>query len=216
MKSETYICPICGTGNFEDISQNPHEVMFDCGNIISINETSQESSDTCSNKIEWDKVLVPYGDEFDESAKLIDDRFFGWIELQFYKSYHQEGWQNHNFGNTCTDKKFVDRYFDNKEIYLRDVRKMNSSPLYVTPGGQVIEKEYVGDFWLGKVSVQEVYKFVEDGFETIIYKVVASEDDPLIIGGYVVEKNQLGGGDCQRDFYERKILDIIIRKEMKS
>lgn len=198
-------CPIC---NIKEHAQLDSEsIIFACGNI----STSEVFSDTCKYKIDWDSILISYGEEFDNSAKLVDERFFGWLELQFYKSHHQDGWYNYNIGKSCTDQEFLDAYFSGKELYLKLVKETNS--LYLIPADKIIEKEYVGDFWLGKVSVQEIHNSIENGVETILYKVVAAEDSNDLIGGYVVETNPIGGGDEGKYFYDRKILDIIIRKE---
>jgi hypothetical protein len=216
------LCPHCGSKQYtEQPSSNRQSqvIFYECGNSITFNFgkygelISNEDHGECENKVDWTNVLVPYNEEFDNNAKSVDDRFFGWIELQFYQNYHGVGWSNKYFGRNCNESEFLDKYFNNKELYLRSVRDDNENIIYIQPVQQTVVKDYSD--WIGSVSMQEVYKSVKDYNETVVYRVISSEDDQSLIGGYVVERNPIGGGDQGRSFYDRNILDIIIERERK-
>ncbi len=218
------LCPHCGAKQYPQqpgSHRQSQDVFYECGNVMTFDFGEmgelklQVDHGGCKNKIEWENILVPYGEEFDDNAKKIDDRFFGWIEYLLFLNYHGIGWKNKYQNRTCTEKEFLDEYFENKEQYLASVKSANDNPVYTNPIGTPITTKDYPD-WIGPVSMQEVKKFTIDGVETLIFRVISSEFDQKYVGGYVVEKIPIGGGDQERSFYYREILDIIIEKETKK
>lgn len=216
------LCPHCGSKQYSK-QPNSHRqsqvIFYECGNSITFNFgehselISHEDHADCHNKIDWTNILEPYNEEYDGDAKLVDERFFGWVELQFYQTYHGIGWKNKHAGKNCNEKEFLDKYFLNKEIYLRDVRSDNENVANQHMIQNIVSKDYQD--WIGPVTMSEIHKSVSDGVETIVYMILSSEWSPEYAGGYVVERNPIGGGDQGRDLYERSILDIIIESEKK-
>lgn len=221
-------CPTCGIRKMElqpEAINGRQDVFYECGGAITYdveNPSDTEETGNCENKFDWTHIYIEYGGEFDESAKLVDDRFFGWIEYDFYKKIHSGKWNIDNPGKNFLDKEFLDKYFSNKEIYIKEKRDFNGElniiedDGYVAPAvmSQILKKTYEGDMWLGEVDVCKVSEFEQGGFNKIIYKVLASQYDPKLIGGYVVENNQIGGGDSSVDFYDREIIEVIIKHEV--
>lgn len=218
------LCPHCGSKQYtqQPVShRQSQDVFYECGNAMTFDFGErgelllQTDHGGCKNKVEWENILVPYGEEFDNNAKNIDKRFFGWIEYLLFFNHHGVGWKNKYPQRACTDKEFVDKYFDNKEQYLASVKSINENPIYANPiYTPIVTKDYPD--WIGPVSMQEVKRFTTDGVETLIFRVISSEWNQDKVGGYVVERNPIGGGDQGRDFYRREILDIIIKEETKK
>lgn len=215
------VCPQCGSNVKEEQIEQPNNsffVEYSCGNKISV--TIDKVGDVitdyklCNNKIDWENILIPFAGEFDESAKLIDERFFGWTELQFYRNMHRKKWTNKHQGKQCTNKEFLDKYFADKESYLRAVKNLEKMNLNSISASEVITKVY--EDWIGEVVVEKIEEktFESHGEEMqrIIYRVITA-DSAEYEGGYIVENNPIDGADNSRDFYSRDILDIIIKKE---
>lgn len=216
------LCPHCGSRQHvhqPDSNRQTQIIYYECGNSMQFtfgehdNILSHEDYDTCKNKVDWTDILVPYNDEFDNNAKRTDERFFGWIELQHFLNYHGIGWKNKFAGRNCNETEFLDEYFSGKEIYLSKVKDINTNIIYAFPITQTTTKDYPD--WIGPVTMREIHKSVKDGVETMVYMVLSSEWDQSDVGGYVVERNPIGGGDQGRNFYERNILDIIIENEKR-
>jgi len=227
-------CPICRSikqGNQPEAINGMMDVFYICGNSITYevnNPESYEESGVCKNKIDWDSIYIDYGKEFDESAKLVDSRFHGWVELQFYKEAHQvNNWRNRvNF----FEKNFIDEYFDNKELYIKKLREQNSEhiikPISVPemmvqtsmeiPIRRTVIKNYYQKPWLGKFIVEEVDFFTRGEFDISIYRVIMSKDCPDKVGSYVVEEVSSNNENNKINFYEKEIIDIIIRTQLSS
>lgn len=213
------LCPHCGSKQFErqpDSHRQSQDIFYECGNSITFafgvhgETTSEIDHGGCKNKIEWSNILVAYAEDFDKVAKDTDDRFYGWIEYQFYINYHGIGWKNKYFNRNCTELEFLDEYFQNKELYLAKVVEINNNSIYANQGYSLVTKDYYD--WIGPVTLREVNRSATDDVERIIYKVVASEWSDEYINGYVVERNPIGGGDESRNFYDREVLDIIFEE----
>jgi len=223
--SEGYIiCPQCGSSLNEEQPKpfgSTARCEYSCGNIVEVVLNNAEDVVTdhkiCKNKIEWDNILVPFSGEFDESAKLIDDRFFGWIELSFYRHIHRKKWANKFQGKPCTDKEFLDKYFKDKDSYLQAVKDVEEMNFYASSAKEVFTKVY--EDWIGEVAIEKIEdKIIEsqgEEVQRIIYRVITAESGKYE-GGYIVESNPIGGSDKSRDFYHRNILDIIIEKEKQQ
>ncbi len=214
------LCPHCGSKQCSEQPSSHRQsqvIFYECGNSITFNFgehselISHEDHADCHNKIDWTNILEPYNEEYDGDAKLIDERFFGWIELQFYQTYHKIGWKNKHEGKNCNDKEFLNKYFLNKEIYLRDVRNDNENITNQHIVQNIVSKDY--EDWIGPVTLEEIHKSIDDDVETIVYMILSADWSPKYAGGYVVERNPIGGGDQGRDLYERGILDIIKSNE---
>jgi hypothetical protein len=230
MMISTDKCPTCGTRKNpvqpEPIN-NRQDIFFVCGGAVTYdldNPSKFDETGDCENKIDWTHILIEYGGEFDENAKLVDERFFGWLEYDFYKKIHVSDWVRENPEKSYLDKDVLDEYFNNKELYVKKFRdeKGNirvqeediSTPMLISGPNSVVTKEYTGDVWLGSLTMRNIYTFNQGGFEKTIYKVLIS-DEPTRIGGYVIESNQIGGGDDSVDFYDREIIEIIIKNEIR-
>jgi hypothetical protein len=216
------ICPQCGS-SLNDEQPNPVgvnvTVEYSCGNKVDVvrgDKVDDVITDhkICKTRIDWENILVPFSGEFDESAKLIDERFFGWTELQFYRDIHRKKWANKHQGKSCTDPEFLDKYFSDKEGYLKSVKMVEDMNFYNTSPKETFTKDY--EDWIGEVTIEKVEeKIIErhgEEIKRLIYRVITAESEQYE-GGYIVEHNPIGGADKSRDFYHRNILDIIIEKE---
>jgi len=226
MKLET--CPTCGTRKQHiqpEVTNGLQDIFYICGQSVTYNvENPEEIEETgdCKNKFDWTHVYLEYGEEFDNSAKLVDSRFFGWLEYDLYKSIHSLKWFNDNVGKNFLDKEFLDEYFQNKELYIKKKRdekgKLKSDEeeiSFVSDAHVIIKKSYTGDLWLGDVDVLQVKKYIKGGVEKIIYKILSSEEDSTKIDGYVIETNPTDGSDKSVEFYDREFIEIIIKHEME-
>jgi len=217
-------CPTCGSSKTElqpDPIDGRQDIFYICKGAVTYsleNEEDFEDTGACENKIEWDHIYVDYGGEFDDNAKLVDGRFYGWMEFQFYKSAHTMKWMMKNPTKTPLDIDCIDEYFDNKELYIKKMRNFKGElpelgmPI-INEAKEIVVKTYVVDTWLGELVMEKIDRIEHDGFEKLIFKVLNSKDEPTRVGGYIVENNQIGGGDSSVDFYDREIIEIILRNE---
>lgn len=219
-------CPTCGSAKstLQPESINSlQDVFYICKGSVTYDTRNLEifeETGICENKIDWEHIYINYGGEFDENAKIVDDRFFGWVEFQFYRSAHNSSWIIENPGKNSLDIECLDEYFENKEMYIKKLRDFKGQlpglefkAIEYVNKKDIVVKNYVGDIWLGELVMEEVSRFDYEGFEKIVLKVINSSDDPKRIGGYVIESNPIGGGDSNVDFYDREIIQVILRNE---
>jgi hypothetical protein len=220
-------CPVCTSREIENRPEpinGRQDIMYICGNSIAYpvdNPHDVEETGSCENKIEWEHIYVDYGGEFDESAKFVDNRFYGWIELEFYREVHvANNWSN--FVNFM-DKQFLDEYFENKELYIKRLREQsnNLNPekiniirhnLYSNPPEKLVTivKNYNQEPFVGKFVVKEKKKFNRDEYNVILFEIVSSEDKPELIGSYILEEVCDNFKKNRITLYEKYILDIIL------
>lgn len=219
------LCPHCGTKQNDRQPQSHAQtqvIEYECGNTITYTfgeigiEDSHISHEECENKIDWTNILVPHTREFDDKAKLGDDRFFGWIEYQFYGNYHNSNeaiWYSVHPNRSCYNKTYLDKYFENKELYFKSIRDLKDNPSFVEPQEKIIIKEYTEPTWVGEVSLKEVANVVNGADSTVIYKIVAAEEYQYI-GSYIVEETTFidDGKDLYEEFlYDKKVIDLIVK-----
>ena len=217
-------CPVCRTRKNEN-QPNPingkQDVFYVCGNIITHNiDNAEDFEETgvCSNKIDWTTIYVEYGEEFDESAKLVDKRFYGWLELQFYKEIHYvNNWRDEV---SFINEKNLNDYFDNKELYVKKIRESNNSvkPIEIPELknndnfkiNRTIVKQYYREPWVGTFVMEEIEVFKQKDYDVYIFKVINSNDCPDKIGSFVVEEVFKDSKKNRINFYEKEIINKII------
>lgn len=223
-------CPVCRSRKMENQPEpieGRQDVFYVCGCAVTYevdNPDNSEDTGICENKIDWENIYIDYGKEFDENAKLVDNRFYGWVELQFYKEvHHSNNWKNRvNF----LDQEILDEYFDNKEMYIKKLRELNEDSniqsVYV-PGIEpdtnqirgVEVRKYYQEPIVGTFIVEKVESFTSGDYEVSIYKIISSKDHPDKAGNFVVEEVCDDFKKNRINFYDNKIIDIINRERAR-
>ena len=217
-------CPVCSSRKRQEQPEpisGRQDVFYVCGCAVTYeveNPENFEQTGECENKIDWTDIYIDYGKEFDENARLVDNRFYGWVELQFYKEIHYaNNWKNIvNF----LDKEILDEYFENKEMYIKNLREMNEGPDVIKvelpdldytdrPVRRTLIKDYHQEPIVGNFVLEEIETFEREGFQVNIYKIVASKDHVDKIGSFIVEEICDNYKKNRINFYESGIIDII-------
>ena len=212
-------CPVCGTGKIElqpEVINGRQDVFYECGGAITYdveNPSDAEETGNCENKIDWTIFLVEYDESFDKNAKLVDERFYGWHELQFYKNSHSEKWFDDNLNKNPLDKNYIDEYFENKEIYLKNLKKYNIQTIPVD-GQEKVAKIIVKTYEkLGEFVMKHIEDINYKGVDKTIYKILSTKEEKNIkdlSGNYIIENNQ----NKNIDIYDREIIEVIIKHEV--
>lgn len=224
-------CPICSSReikNRPDPIDGRQDIIYVCGNSIAypVDSPSEiEETGLCENKIEWEHIYVDYGGEFDESAKLIDNRFYGWIELEFYKEAHVvNNWSNlTNF----MDKQYLDEYFENKELYIARLREesqnINTEKIDIIDHSVdeiqkpllTLLRNYHQEPIVGEFVVEEKEKFTRGEFDVTLLKIIRSKDKSELRGGYILEEVCDNFKKNRITFYDKDIIDLILKSYFK-
>ncbi len=225
-------CPVCTSREIENRPEpinGRQDIMYICGNSIAYpvdNPDEAEETGICENKIDWEHIYVDYGGEFDESAKLLDSRFYGWIELEFYKEAHiVNKWRNlTNF----MDKQYLDKYFENKELYIRGLREesTNINPQNIDIIDDTIYSErktlltlvrsYHQEPINGEFVVEEKEKFTRDEYDVTLLEIIRSKDKPGLRGGYILEEVCDDFKKNRITFYDKNIIGLILKSYLKN
>jgi len=221
-------CPTCGTIKMElqpEAINGRQDFFYACKGAVTYDvENHEDSKETgnCENKFDWTHIYIEYGDEFDDSAKLVDERFFGWVEYDLYRKFHYGKWFKENPGKDFLDKKCLDEYFHNKEMYIKKMKDYNEELnsfedddiIFNSQVNNILKKNFTGNLNVGEVHVLQIRKFVQKNVEKIVYKIISSPKEPKRVGGYVIETNQLGEEkNSSIEIYDREVIEIIIKHE---
>jgi hypothetical protein len=223
-------CPSCHS---EKITNQPgpinnrQDVFFNCGGAVTYdidNPDDFEETGICKNKIDWERIYIEYGEEFDEKAKSIDSRFYGWVELSYYKEYHTISWINENQDKNCTDQEFLDKYFENKELYISSIKSYFNNDKQLLDydamlelnglkkvNGHIVIKNY-RDYNFGELFLEDINSIEIKGYNKHVFRVVNSIENPSMIDGYIIDSIPVIGGKRIVEFYDKEIIDIIINK----
>lgn len=226
-------CPVCQSAMLDrqpESINGRQDVIYICGCSVTYELDSPEDFERtieCKNKIDWEHIYVEYGGEFDESAKLIDKRFYGWIELQFYREAHfVNNWNNlTNF----MDKQYLDEYFENKESYINKLREQSTNvipkeidiirhTLYSNPPEKLVTivKNYHQEPFVGEFVVKEKNKFNRDEYDVTLFEIIRSKDKPELMGSYILEEICDNFKKNRITLYEKDIVDIILKDYFKK
>lgn len=214
-------CPVCRSrkmDNQPEPTNGRQDVFYVCGCAVTYeldNPEKFEETGICENKIDWEQVYIDYGQEFDESAKLVDERFYGWVELQFYKEIHAtHAWANlTNF----MDQEYLDEYFDNKELYIKKIReesaKLNPEKINIIDVNNMPKPETIRSYHQeplsGRFFVREIKSFKRKEYDVTIFEITMSKEKPELIGSYVIEEVCSDYKKNRINLYEKEFLNII-------
>jgi hypothetical protein len=219
-------CPVCQSAKIDrqpESINGRQDVIYICGCSVTYevdNPEDFERTIECKNKIDWEHIYVEYGGEFDESAKLVDTRFYGWVELEFYKRAHIiNGWRNLiNF----MDKQFLDAYFENKEAYISNLIKnkvdisidMNDSigdieNLHINQ--PIVIRSYNQEPICGDLVLEQVKQFERAEYNVSLFRIKNFKNNPELVGGYILEEVCDNFKKNRITFYDKEIIELIIQ-----